>query len=81
MPNAVSAIIWCVLRRNKFCFGHAVQTIQGSLLDIDVLADHIGGDAGIAQPQCQGVWQRQRAQRALVLAEFFGHPSSMHTFS
>src|ERR1700735_5560039 len=37
----VVAIVCCVLRRNKFRFGHAVQAIQGDLLDVDVLADQV----------------------------------------
>jgi hypothetical protein len=47
----VVAIVCCVLRRNKFRFGHAVQAIQGDLLDVDVLADHVGGAAAGAQSQ------------------------------
>ncbi len=51
----VVAIVCCVLRRNKFRFGHAVQAIQGDLLDVEVLADHVGGDADVAQSQCQRI--------------------------
>jgi hypothetical protein len=51
----VVVIVCCVLRRKKFRFGHAVQVIQGGLLDVDVLADHLGGDAGVPQPQCQRI--------------------------
>ena len=51
----VVAIVCCVLRRSKFRFGHAVQAIQGGLLDVDVLADNVGGDAGVAQSQCQRI--------------------------
>jgi hypothetical protein len=51
----VVAIVCCVLRRNKFRFGHAVHAIQGGLLDVDVLADHVGGDAGVAKSQCQRI--------------------------
>jgi hypothetical protein len=52
-PASAVAIVCYVLRRKKFRFGHAVQAIQGGLLDVDVLADHVGGDASVAQPQCQ----------------------------
>jgi len=37
-----------MLYRNKFRFSHVVQAIQGSLFDVDVLADHVGGDTGVA---------------------------------
>ena len=45
----VEAIVCCILRRNKFRFGHAVQAIQASRLDADILADHVGDDASVAQ--------------------------------
>ena len=41
------------LRSMEFRFGNAVQAVQGSLVDVDVFADHVGGDAGVAQSQCQ----------------------------
>ncbi len=46
----VAAINCCVLRRKKFRIRHAVQAIECGLLDVDVLADHLGRDAGVAQP-------------------------------
>jgi cytochrome P450 len=33
----------------------AVQAIQGGLLEVDVLADHVGGEADVAQPQCRRI--------------------------
>ena len=48
--NVVLAIVCYVLRRKKFRFGHPVQAIQGGQLDVDVPADHVGGDACVAQP-------------------------------
>jgi hypothetical protein len=77
----VLAIDCCVLRRNKFRFGHAVQAIQGSLLDVEVLADHVCGDAYVTQSQYQRIRQRQPTERPLALAEVIGHPSSMRIFS
>jgi hypothetical protein len=49
----VVAAVWCLLRREEFRLGDAVETVQGGLLDAGVLADHVGGDAGVAQSQCQ----------------------------
>jgi hypothetical protein len=54
-PAPVVAVVCYVLRRKKFRFSHAVQAIQGGQLDVDVLADHVGGDAGVAQPQHQRI--------------------------
>jgi hypothetical protein len=54
-PGSVVAIVCYGLRRKKFRFGHAVEAIQGGLLDVDVLADHVGGDACVAQPQRQRI--------------------------
>ena len=51
MAGAVS-----LARTEEFRFGDAAQTIQGGPFDdVDVLADHVGGDASVAQPQCQRV--------------------------
>ena len=51
----VVADFYCLLRRKEFRFGDTVEAVQGFPLDIDVLADHVGGDGGVAQPQCQRV--------------------------
>jgi hypothetical protein len=51
----VVAIVCCVLRRKKFRFGDAVHAIEGGRLDVEVQADHICGDAGVAQPQRQRI--------------------------
>ena len=51
----VVAIVCCALRRQEFRFGDAVEAVQGDLLDVDVLADHVGGDAGVTQSQCQRI--------------------------
>ena len=51
----VVAGVRCLLRRKEFRFGDAVEAVQGVLLDVNVLADHNGGDAGVAQSQCQRV--------------------------
>jgi hypothetical protein len=45
----VVAAVCCLLRRKEFRFADAVQAVKGILLDIDVLADHLGGDAGVTQ--------------------------------
>jgi hypothetical protein len=74
-------IVCCILRRNKFRFGHAVKAVQGRLADVDVLADHLCGDAGLAQSQCQRIRQRQSPQGPLTVAEFIGHLSSVHPSS
>jgi hypothetical protein len=44
-----------LMRRNKFRFGRAVQAIRGGLFDVDVLTDHVCGDTGVAQPQCERI--------------------------
>src|ERR1700722_17427116 len=54
-PASVVAIVCYVLCCLKFRFGHAIQAIQGGQLDVDVLADHVGGDACVAQPQRQRI--------------------------
>jgi hypothetical protein len=41
----VVAAVWCLLRREEFRLGDAVEAVQGGLLDVGVLADHVGGDA------------------------------------
>jgi hypothetical protein len=52
----VVAAICCLLRRKEFRFGDSIAAVQGALLDVDVLADHLGGAAGVAQSQCQRKW-------------------------
>jgi flavin-dependent dehydrogenase len=47
-----------VRRGAEFGLGDAVDAVQCGLVHTDVLADHFGRDAGIAQPECQRVWQR-----------------------
>jgi hypothetical protein len=50
----VVAAVCCRLRHKEFRLADALQAVQGGLLDIDVLADHLGGDAGVTQPQFGG---------------------------
>jgi hypothetical protein len=38
------------LRSQEFRPGDAINARQGGPLDVDALTDHIGGDAGVAQP-------------------------------
>jgi hypothetical protein len=61
----------------EFCLGNTVDTLQGVLLDVEVLADHFRSDACVAQSQRQGVRQRQFAQRLLACAKFVGHLTSV----
>jgi hypothetical protein len=79
---ALIARMWKIIcngqRCNEFRLGHAVQASQAGPVDVDVLADHICGDAGLAQSQCQRVRQRQSPQGSLTVAEFIGHLSSVH---
>jgi hypothetical protein len=53
--STVIAAIRCFLRRAEFRFGHSVQAVQAGPIDIDVLTDHVVGDTGVAQPQCQRI--------------------------
>jgi hypothetical protein len=61
----------------EFCLSNTVDTVQGVLLDVEVLADHFRSDACVAQSQRQGVRQRQFAQRLLACAKFVGHLTSV----
>jgi hypothetical protein len=49
------------LAPQNFRFGDVVEAVQGDPLDVDALADHFGGHSGVAQSQCQRVWQQQPA--------------------
>lgn len=61
----------------EFCLSNTVDTLQGVLLDVEVLADHFRSDACVTQSQRQGVRQRQFAQRLLACAKFVGHLTSV----
>jgi hypothetical protein len=41
-------------RRDEFGLVDALQAIQGVLLDLDELADHVGSHPSVAQPQMPG---------------------------
>ena len=65
------------LQRAEFLVGDAINAVKGSVLDADVLADHLSRHASLAQSECQRVRHGQFAQRGFALAEVVGHPVSM----
>ena len=57
--------------------GDTVDTVQRSLVDTDVFADHFWRDARVAQAQSQRVRQRELPKCALVGSEFISHLTSV----
>ena len=56
------------LRCSQFCFGDPIDALEGFFIDVEILADHFGSDAGFAQSERQRVRQWQLAQRLLSFA-------------
>lgn len=63
---------------SQFGLGKLVEALQCGQLDGDVFADHLGRHTGVAQPQGQGVRQRQFAQGSFPGTELIGHLSTVH---
>jgi hypothetical protein len=47
--SLLGVAVCCFLRRREFRLSDTVEAVRGGPLDVDVLADHVGGDAGVAQ--------------------------------
>jgi hypothetical protein len=65
------------LRCSQFRFGYAVEALEEWFIDVEILADHVGSDPGVAQSERQRVRQWQFAQRLLAWAQFVAHQTSV----